>query len=153
MPAIIAGSHGGIECARISVRTAGHRHIVNTRRQSTCLAHAECSDAQASCGAARRTFREMTWLDQFDWRRRHIVRRQDTWCAHALEDAPSTASIRAGAIMPGRSSAGVSDNKLTMVDSTPTVHGPPPTTRSTASPSSSTTCAAVVGETRPKRLA
>ena len=40
-----------------------------------------------------------------------------------------------------------------MVDSTPTRHGPPSSTRSTASPRSATTSAAVVGLTRPKRLA
>ncbi len=41
----------------------------------------------------------------------------------------------------------------TMVDSTPTRHGPPSSTRSTSAPRSSRTSAAVVGLTRPKRLA
>ena len=45
------------------------------------------------------------------------------------------------------------DRQSTMVDSTPTAHGPPSSTRSTSSPRSARTWSAVVGLTRPKRLA
>ena len=47
---------------------------------------------------------------------------------------------------PGRSSTGRS-RQATMVDSTPTVAGPPSTIRSMRPPRSSSTCCAVVGET------
>ena len=53
---------------------------------------------------------------------------------------------------PGRSSTGTPRVQSTMVDSMPTPQGPPSST-SRASPSSSCTCKAVVGLTRPKRLA
>ena len=63
------------------------------------------------------------------------------------------ASNASSGIPPGRSTEGGETVRSTIVDSTPTVHGPPSRTRSTSSPRSSRTCCAVVGLTWPKRFA
>ena len=71
--------------------------------------------------------------------------------------AARTASIWAWLIAPRRSTRGGSAVQSTIVDSTPTAHGPPSTTRSRRgsirAPSSSSTSVARVGLTRPKRFA
>ncbi len=54
---------------------------------------------------------------------------------------------------PGRSTTGSPREQSMMVDSMPTLHGPPSRISGTRSPSSSATCSAVVGLMRPKRLA
>ena len=66
---------------------------------------------------------------------------------------PSTRASASRPIPPGRSSTGSSSVNATIVDSMPTGQAPPSRIRPTASPRSSATCAAVVGEIRPKRLA
>ena len=65
---------------------------------------------------------------------------------------PQACWICSRVMAPGRSSTGTPRVQSTMVLSMPTWHGPPSSTNS-ASPSSSCTCWAVVGLTRPKRLA
>ncbi len=65
---------------------------------------------------------------------------------------PATRSMSAWPSCPGRSSTGAPREQSTMVDSMPTSQAPPSST-SSASPNSAATCAAVVGLTRPKRLA
>ena len=65
---------------------------------------------------------------------------------------PQAARICSRVMAPGRSSTGTPRVQSTMVLSMPTSHGPPSSTSSSA-PSSSCTCRAVVGLTRPKRLA
>ena len=65
---------------------------------------------------------------------------------------PSTRSIASRGTPPGRSSIG-SPRQATMVDSTPTGVAPPSTMRSMRPLRSASTCAAVVGETWPERLA
>ena len=67
--------------------------------------------------------------------------------------APISASIASLGTPPGRSSVARPSASSTTVDSTPTRHGPPSSTRSTRVPSPRTTCAARVGEIRPNRLA
>ena len=71
----------------------------------------------------------------------------------APHSRPSTRSICARLTPPSRRIAGVTPVTSTMVDSTPTRHGPPSSTTPTSAPRSARTCAAVVGLTRPKRLA
>ena len=65
---------------------------------------------------------------------------------------PSTRSISARGKPPGRSSVG-SPMQETMVDSTPTAHGPASITMSMRPRRSASTCAGVVGEMWPERLA
>ena len=66
--------------------------------------------------------------------------------------SPAASSIRSRVRMPGRSSTGRPVEQSTMADSMP-MRAAPPSSTSSASPNSSATCAAVVGLTRPKRLA
>ena len=66
---------------------------------------------------------------------------------------PSTSASRSRLTPPRRSTTGSPWVQSTMVDSTPTSHGPPSSTRSMSSPRSARTWSAVVGLTRPKRLA
>src|SRR5829696_5967245 len=66
---------------------------------------------------------------------------------------PASASSCSRGRPPGRRSAGESPDRSTIVDSSPTLLGPPSMIRSTRSPSAARTCAAVVGETDPNRLA
>ena len=56
-------------------------------------------------------------------------------------------------IAPTRRTAGSAVVTSTIVDSTPTRLAPPSSTKSTSAPRSARTCAALVGLTRPKRLA
>ncbi len=72
----------------------------------------------------------------------------------AASGRPSTASIASAGTPPGRNSVGASPTSSTIVDSTPMRHAPPSSTHATSvPPSSASTSAAVVGLTRPKRLA
>jgi len=65
---------------------------------------------------------------------------------------PQAASICTRVMCPGRSNTGSPRVQSMMVDSMPTSHSPPSRINK-SSPSSDCTCAAVVGLTRPKRLA
>ena len=65
---------------------------------------------------------------------------------------PHACSICRLVMLPGRSSTGAPRVQSTMVDSMPSWQGPPSRINKSA-PNSSSTCAAVVGLTRPKRLA
>ena len=66
---------------------------------------------------------------------------------------PKTASISSRAMAPGRSSAGVSPRKETIVNSSPACARPPSRMRSMRPARSSATCAAVTGLTWPEILA
>ena len=66
---------------------------------------------------------------------------------------PDTSSTRSRETLPGRRITSSSPVQSTIVDSTPTVHGPSSRTTSTSSPRSARTSPAVVGLTCPKRFA
>ena len=65
----------------------------------------------------------------------------------------STSASASSVTPPTRSTRGSAPVQSTIVDSTPTAHGPPSSTTSTSSPRSRVTAPAVVGLTRPNRLA
>src|SRR5262249_10604634 len=66
---------------------------------------------------------------------------------------PGACSIASRGTPPGRSSVTPPSTQARIVDSTPTVVGPPSSTRSMRSPRSASTCSAVVGDTWPDWLA
>ncbi|CAB4736430.1 unannotated protein [freshwater metagenome] len=66
---------------------------------------------------------------------------------------PSTEIISSLVTPPGRKIVGLTLVQSTMVDSTPSEHAPPSSTKSISSPNSATTAEAEVGLTRPKRFA